>query len=212
MNAAAAEQPRRKPNLPHAIRELRTAIHRLTEPTSGYENSRYIEAPGLYMQLHAAVYGRDKSNTGGGGSKSRLPFWTDAFDQLRNIDLMVNVWPTDSTGSTLTQLRSLAAKTWTVEQTRQVRRLAGIITAWADDIETLLNQPGRKYLRSVPCPACGAETVHHRDSAGEMVREPALKISINGCRCLSCEHVWAPDKFMFLAEVLGFERPAGVLG
>lgn len=207
----APEPARRKPNLPHAIRELRAAIHRLTETSTGYTNNRYIEAPGLYRQLVDAVHGQQSNGGTGGGSKSRPPFWTDAADQLHNIDLMVNVWPTDSTGSTVTQLRALAAKTWTVEQTRQVRRLAGIITAWADDIETLLNQPGRRYLHSVPCPACGAETVHHRDSGGEMVREPALKIAVDGCICLSCHHVWAPDKFMFLAEVLGFERPAGVL-
>lgn len=205
-------QPARKPkpHLPSAIHQLRAAVARLTEPTQAYINSRYIEIPGLYQQLTAAVHGQQSNAGNGGGSRSRPPFWTDAVDQLHNIDLMVNVWPTDSAGNTLTQLRALANKTWTVEDTKQVRRLAGIINAWANDIETLLAGTHSKHI-SAPCPACAAETIQHYDSGGELVRAPALQITKYGCTCQNCKHTWSPDQYLLLAEVLGCERPAGVL-
>ncbi|AQT81978.1 hypothetical protein B1R94_26045 [Mycolicibacterium litorale] len=205
-------KPARKPNLPAALYRLRTAIDRLVKPTMAYENNTYIEAPGLYVQLKTAVvFGQQSNAGGGGGSKSRPPFWVDAAEQLNNIDLMVNVWPTGSAGSTVQQLRALAAKTWTVEDTDKVRKLAGIINAWADDINTLLNHDHIKHI-TAPCPACGAETVQKRDSAGELIRSPALQvITEQGCTCQQCGYYWAPDKYIELAKELGIGLPEGVL-
>jgi hypothetical protein len=53
--------------------------------------------------------------------------------------------------------------------------------------------------------------VYHRDSAGELVRQPALQIGVWGCECMACRAFWAPDRFVFLARVLGYELPEGVL-
>lgn len=201
----------RKPSLPYAIRQLRQAIHRMTEPTRTYENNTYLEADSLYRQLQTAVHGQQSQTGTGSGAKSKLPFWVDAADQLHNIDLMINIWPTGTPGDSIRQLHALAAKTWTVDDSHRVRRLASIIDAWCDDIETLLSDEHGKHV-SAACPACGAESVLHRDSAGELIRSPALTISATtGCTCRNCETYWAPERFMLLAEVLGLDPPEGVM-
>lgn len=210
----AAPARYRRAELAAAINNLRTAVARLTEPTDSYLNNTYTKIPGLYHQLNDALNSH-VTNSGRGVAKSFPPVWDEANEQKNNIDLMVGVWPTGTAGNTTTGLRALAAKHWTVHQTRQVRRLAGIINAWADDIEKLLDQRHEhvKYL-DVACPACGATTVQRRDSAGELVRSPALQlIAEKGCTCQNeeCGHYWAPENYLDLIDQLGFDRPAGVL-
>lgn len=206
----------RRPNLPAAIRALRAAIDRMVKPSQSYLNNTHIEVPGLYLQLSAAICGQQGSGNGL-HARSLPPVWVDAADQLNNIDLMVSVWPTGSAGDTLRQLRALSAKTWTVDDAKTVRRLAGIINAWADDIETLLNHDHVKYIngtdgRPAPCPACGTDTIEKRDSAGELIRTPALQIvTEKGCTCVACGYVWEPKHYLDLIDQLGFDRPEGVL-
>lgn len=53
--------------------------------------------------------------------------------------------------------------------------------------------------------------LHNRMSAGERVRQPALRIGEHGCQCGQCGQVWAPQYFAHLANVLGYELPEGVL-
>lgn len=217
---APQHQPRRAATfaLIAEINELRAAIHRLVAPSPSYINNTYIEASGLYVQLRDAVLGEQSNAGGGGGGKSRPPFWTDAADQLNNIDLMVGVWPTGRAGSTIAQLRALGAKDWQPEQIRQVRTLAGIINAWAEDIIRLLNYEHVRYIPAqngdrgfAACPACGQTHVERRDSAGERISSPALQLKPDtGCSCQSCGHFWAPNKFIDLAKELG-RLPAGVL-
>jgi hypothetical protein len=75
--------------------------------------------------------------------------------------------------------------------------MAGIVDAWADDIERLLSPASVKTI-SASCPACGAETAYCRDSVGETVRTPALHITEHGCECLECHTTWAPKDYLFL--------------
>lgn len=216
-NASAAQ---RKPNLPAAIAKLHAAIDRLIKPGAAYQNSTYIEVPGLYQQLVDGIVGF--RNAGASGiARSRPPMWVDAEDQKANIDLMVSVWPTGAAGNTVKQLRALADKEWSVEQTRQVRKLATIIEAWCDDIVNLLNEVHTKYLfdkdedgrwSNIACPACGVDTVYRQDVDGENIRQPALRIVAEyGASCANCGYYWAPNQYMELATELGCERPEGVL-
>jgi hypothetical protein len=78
-------------------------------------------------------------------------------------------------------------------------------------VRSLLHATSVKQL-SAPCPACGAKSAFRRDSAGELVRQPALQIITEiGCTCLVCRHTWGPELYLHLARVLGFEIPAGVI-
>jgi len=75
----------------------------------------------------------------------------------------------------------------------------------------LLGDSAGPYV-TAPRPACGATTVFCRDSAGELVRQPALQIvAEHGCTCQACNYCWAPAHYLYLARVLGYELPPGVL-
>lgn len=211
MTAALRTTSRRSRLLPAAVADLRAAISRLIDPTTSYVNSTYIEIPGLYLQLVDNLAGMQGS--GNRGIARSLPsFWVDAAEQKTNIDFMVTIWPTGTAAiGTVAQLRALATKTWTVDDVKTVRRLAGIINAWADDIAALLQPEHVKHI-TASCPACGADTIQKRDSAGDLVRSPALQvITEQGCTCQVCNHHWAPDKYIDLCRELGFPLPAGVL-
>jgi hypothetical protein len=55
--------------------------------------------------------------------------------------------------------------------------------------------------------------VYRRDSAGELVRQPALQIvAEQGCTCQACRHCCTPDLYLHLCRVLGFDLPDGVIG
>lgn len=201
----------KQPSLPYAIRQLRNAVNRLTSRPSLYANNQYLEANSLYYQLQMAVEGQQSQTGSGSGSKSKPPIWIEPAQMLHNIDLMVNIW-SKAVGSAPKQLREMAARGWTVEQAAEIRRKASIIEAWCDDIERLLSDEHGKHL-SAPCPACGAESVLHRDSAGDMVRSPALAFQpgYQGVDCRNCQAYWDPSRFLLLADVLGIPRPEGVL-
>lgn len=192
----------------------------MIKPTSSYLNNTYIEVPSLYRQLVEALDSR-RGAAVSSIARSRPPMWVEAEDQRANIDLMVSVWPTGSAGNTVKQLRALADKNWPVEQTRWVSKMARIINLWCADIVTLLNEEHAKHLRDKDedgrwhyqaCPACGASTVDHEDSAGEHVRQPALRIVTEyGATCYNCGHYWAPQAYIELSKQLGGALPAGVL-
>jgi hypothetical protein len=68
------------------------------------------------------------------------------------------------------------------------------------------------FAFDTPCLACGAITVYRRDSAGELVRQPALQIVAEaGCSSIDRRYTWAPSHYLHLCRVLGLELPAGVL-
>lgn len=209
--SAPLKAPDRRPNLPAATRALRDAIARLIDPTGYYRNNTYIEIPGLYTQLVNNLAGLQQSK-GAGVFGSAPSLWVDAAEQKQNIDFMLTIWPTGSTATgTVNQLRALATKAWSVEDAKTVRRLTGIINAWADDITLLLEPEHIKYI-DADCPACGAATIQKRDSAGEYVRAPALQvITEQGCTCQNCETYWAPNKYIDLCKELGLDLPTGVL-
>src|SRR5271156_1604528 len=87
-------------------------------------------------------------------------------------------------------VRALAARPWRPQDTRSVEQIAGNVESWSVSVKPLLHPTSFKQL-SAPCPACGAKSAFRRDSAGELVREPALQIVTEiGCTCLVCRHTW----------------------
>ncbi|EUA18451.1 putative phage protein [Mycobacterium xenopi 3993] len=76
------------------------------------------------------------------------------------------------------------------------------------------HQPARQHPRQTPArslPGMRKKTVYRRDNAGDLVRQPALQITTQGCVCQHCRTVWGPERFMLLAKVLGYDLPPGVL-
>ena len=201
----SAPQPAEDGNLPAARRDLDNAIHQLIEPRSTIHNNQIVTAPSLYMQLWDAVSGENNNGGGaGGGTKSRPPFWTDAFDLCNEIDQAVEAWQPAYTGvpPTIGRLKWLQDRKWRPQDVHSINQIIQAVTEWAAGITELMN-PTPKWTLPNPCPACGKAVVYRKDGAGEQVRQPALQLGPNGCHCLHCRTLWAPDKFVFLARVLG---------
>lgn len=168
----------------------------------------------LYVQLYDAV---NEGRTGGSHSTSRprsLPTgWIDAQQILDEIDTGIGFWqPTPVDAEDLTtpaRLRAMAKRTYRPQDVKELEQKTDILKAWCKDIRELFD-PTPKWHLPNPCPSCAVAVVYRNDSGGDRVRQPALQIGPDGCQCQNCRTVWAPDKFVFLARVLG-SLPENVL-
>lgn len=190
--------------LPLALNLLEDAMHALCGPRSQIVEGRVIYSPSRYLQLRDALMGEQVNTGGGGGSKSRPPMWTDAFDLLNEIDVAVEVWQPAFTGvpPTVGRLHWLQQRKWRPQDVRQITQITQAVAEWAASIDALLDPP-RKWTLPNPCPACNTAIVQRRDGAGENVRQPALHLDPTGCTCLRCKAHWPPEQFVFLSRVLG---------
>ena len=135
----------------------------------------------------------------------------DATQLLTEIDAEVRGWLPRTKATTPQRLTNLSDTAWRPQDYEQVTRMARRLTGWCDNIVQLFDPEHRKYI-SAPCPSCGKATVYKRDSAGDIVRQPALTVVAHvGCTCQHCDAHWSPDRYLFLCRLLGFELPAGVL-
>lgn len=208
MTAAVSEDG----NLPAARTALEDALHALCGPQSRVVDDRLVYIPSRYLQLLDATMGEQVNTGGGGGSKSRPPFWLDAYDLRAEIDVAVECWQPAFTGTppTVGRLHWIAQRKWRPQDVRQIDQITRAVAEWAHSIDTLLDPPRRWTLPS-PCPECKTATVYKRDAAGELIRQPALQISPTGCICARCKTHWPPEHFLLLASVLGCEIPEGVV-
>lgn len=55
----------------------------------------------------------------------------------------------------------------------------------------------------VPCPRCEMSFAYRRDGAGDPVRVRALRVSETGCTCLACGAFFEPERFEWLARLIG---------
>lgn len=198
-------------NIVAARTRLNDAIHRITTPQTLIHYNTILTAPNLYQQLHAAIPGQQGDNKT--PAKSIPPLWLDPTLLIMEIDATTKSWTKTNPGSTETRLATLADKTWRPQDTDTITAMTRTINSWCDQIIALLNPEGRKYIEGAACPRCGKKSVYNRDSAGEVVKQPALKVILSqGCTCQACRAHWPPEKFMFLSRLLGRELPEGVLG
>lgn len=207
-------------NLPEARRQLDYAISTLIDPKPQYTEAEAgtVWLDPLYTQLQDALPGEKQHRSG--VPRSQAPLWVDAVDLLREIDTKVTEWEppwppipgdlTDPPAPTVLRLRVIQARTWRPQDTTTINTITATITTWTERITTLLTDTHVKTL-SAPCPACDKQTIYRRDSAGELVRQPALQITTMGCICQACRTTWSPDLYLHLARVLGYDLPAGVL-
>lgn len=195
-------------NIQAARTKLGRAVQRLTEPRPGVYHTGTYYAPSLYQCLQSDLAGTQGDTRT--PAKSVPPIWIDASMLRGEIDTQTIKWLAVP-GSTPERLQKLVFKTWRPQDTDYVRDMSRTINGWCDSIVCLIDPEAQKYI-SAACPSCGKEMVYRRNSAGDQVRQPALKLVVSqGCTCQACGAFWAPEKFMFLGRLLGYEMPEGVL-
>jgi hypothetical protein len=223
-------------NLPAALAALQTAIHGLIGETPQLagrpdcpdchnndcpDDCEQHTCPGhltptesLYMQIYDAVGGGRTGQSKGTSRPRSLPTgWIDAQQIIDEIDTAVAIWQPAYTGTpaTVGRLRWMLKSKYRPQDVHGLEQKTQILKEWATEINTLFDPPSVKHF-SEPCPACGAKTAYRKDSAGEVVRMPALQIVTDkGCTCQACHYVWGPELYVHLARVLGCDLPAGVL-
>lgn len=196
-----------------ALDQLTNAVAALCNPQISYIDSQIRQAPSLYMQLFDAVSGEQAQSGSGTGSKSRPPFWTDAFDVKNEIDQALEALQPAHNGvpASVGRMRELLKRQWRPQDVRHMTQISGSLHYWADKITTTLS-PQRKWSMPNACPNCGKASVYRPDSGGEVVRQPALSFTAEGCQCANCKYVWGVERFQILAAALQQDSEKKVAG
>lgn len=193
-------------NIVAARTQLDRVVQRLISPRPGMLQRTQ---PSLYNCLVddlAGTQGETKTP-----AKSLPPVWIDALQLLADIDAQTHKWM-PVPGTTPRRLVMLTVKSWRPQDTNHVTDMAAQVEKWCDSISHLLDPEAVKHI-SAACPQCGRTVVYRKDSAGETVRQPALRLVLpEGCTCQACKAHWPPEQYMFLCKLLGFEQPEGVVG
>lgn len=138
----------------------------------------------------------------GRGEKSRPPVQLDAVQLLARIGKKVGEWASGpNLGDTIDRMRWLADKSWRPQDVPELTGMTVQIQRWVVDARTVLDPPPRVAI-AMPCPSCGSSVAYRKDDTGEYVRQPALQISEEGCRCWRCWTLWPPDQWEILGAVL----------
>ena len=196
-------------NIMAAKVKLKRAVDRLIEKRPAVHYDATVYQPSLYACLVSDLAGTQGDTRT--PAKSLPPLWIDAVQLATDIDYQTRKW-CPKPGNTPYRLQSLAFAAWRPQDTDQVFDIIRTVNHWCESILNLLDPENRKYIEDAACPSCGKKIVYRRDGGGDMVRQPALKLVVNqGCTCQSCDAFWAPEKFLFLGRLLGYDTPEGVL-
>lgn len=200
-----------------ALNALGDAISSLIDPKPVHHDTGIHWADDLYTQLTDEIPG--SQGNASHVPQSSPPLCIDAAELKAEIDTATAIWeprPEIDVSEdqpppiTVIRLRAIENRGWRPQDVKAIEQIAEAVLSWCEAIRTLLDPPPRWHLPN-PCPACNVAIVHRKNSAGEVVRQPALQIGAAGCVCQSCRHEWAPAYFQHLANVLGYELPDGVL-
>ena len=195
-------------NIQAAHTKLTRAVDRLCKPRMAVYHDQTRYALSLYRQLESDLAGTQGDTRT--PAKSLPPLWIDAAQLRIDMDSQTRSWCPKEHGIPQ-RLGNLSAKTWRPQDTDLVTEMARMVDMWCETILHLLDPESVKHITAA-CPSCGRSFVYRRDSAGESVRQPALKVVTNvGASCQHCDAHWAPDRYMFLCRLLGFDLPEGVL-
>lgn len=194
-------------DLPGTRRAFQDAIHTLigrTRTTITRDDGTTEPAWGasLYEQIRDHVSGAQ----GSGGSShagSRPPIVADALDLTTQIDRHVIAWVGAGTApDTVGRLTALEEHQWRPQDVPWLKDRTADLIWWAARARSILD-PEPRWTVTAPCPECDTSTVYRQDSAGETVRQPALKIADGGCICQQCRTYWPPEHFPLLAAAIG---------
>jgi hypothetical protein len=186
--------------LPLARRRLNDAVHALADPVPLWADGVCRWSDSVYVRLRGALRGAPVSRTTT-YRRSKPPCRFDVLALLVSIDAAVCTWEPDAK-NTVERLHQLAGRGWRPQDCALIAGYCSEIERWTLSAAELLTPELRVFLRE-PCPRFGERWTVRRDSAGEQVRVRALKVSEAGCKCLACGAFWGPDRFEWLARLLG---------
>ncbi|AKJ72163.1 hypothetical protein GMA1_66 [Gordonia phage GMA1] len=209
-----SEHPEPTP-LSQTVDRFTRAVHDLCGRTVGWierDNAANHPAFGdsrLTLLIDACTAG---TGTGHGGhARSLPPVHVDAVDLMQRIERRVEHWCVilgecpiarrPDRPRVAAQLDALADRSWAPGMETALDLMIDSLERWRSEIDRLLDPP-RRWDLIAPCPACGVQTVHRTDSAGETVRQPALSIADGECVCLHCQTVWGVQHFEHLKRVI----------
>ena len=180
---------------------LTDAVRQLADPLPIVDTGRCGWLAPLYSRLRGSLRGQPL-RAGRRVPDSRLPCRSDVLALLVEVDAAVAEW--DCHGeNTVERLRDLAGQRRRPMDCEQLDGYSARIEAWTlTGVELLGEQPTEVAIR-LPCPACGKRFVYKPSGYGETVRQWALRVSEHGARCQGCAAAWTPDRFEWLARVLG---------
>lgn len=215
----------------HALIDERTGVHTVmtVDETDGYSWPRLVrvQRPSVYEEMRSDLAGRQGTSTGG-VARSLPPVWVDGLDWVAEVDRRVAWWTGqfgldgeqgrvdvvaygimfDTAGTTTARLRNFAEYQWPNDQVWLMYGgvIARELESWKTTADQLVEGVKQRKLEVIaPCPQCGERYVHRKDSAGEIVRQAALQMTLDGCKCLSCNDLWAQDNLLTLSRVIDYE-------
>ena len=182
-----------------ARNRLADAVAALADPQPVCDGGVGRWLPPVYSRLRAEMVPRPVA-----GRRivpgSRPPCRSDVLAWVCEVDATVAGWQ-DGAG-TVDRLHRLRARAWAPEACAEVAAMAVVVQRWAVGAAELLGDAPPVVALRLPCPSCGTRFTY-RQSAGERVRSWALQVSEAGCRCSACDACWEPERFEFLAKLLG---------
>ena len=188
--------------LPLAKRRLSDCVHALADPVPVWHDGAARWQGSLYDRLRAelaggAVFGRRQA------FGLRSPCHTGILALLVEIDATVGSW-VDGKG-TVDRLHVLVDRGWRPQDCELIGDYCSSLERWVLAGTELLDPAPVVWLPHA-CPRCGARAARRRDGCGELVRtQAALRVSESGCSCAGCGAFWGPDRFEWLARLLGCE-------
>lgn len=192
---------RPEPLLPLARRRLADAVHALADPVPEWINGHCRYTPATYSRLRASLRSRPAGSVRLVPG-SRPPCHSGILTLVVEIDTTAATWePGEKT--TLDRLRQVAERDRSPDDVALLDDYTQQIEAWTVQAGDLLADHEPTIPIRLPCPSCGRKHYYRKDSAGDTVRSPTLTVSSAGARCLSCNATWTPEKFDFLAKLLG---------
>ena len=191
-------------------RRLTDAVSALADPAPVCVGGGiYRWSDSVYTQLRQALQGgRAPLVRHACAHRARSPCRTDVLTLLIEIDTTVGRWQPHGK-STVERLHELAGRGWRPQDCGLLDGYCDRLRYWSLTGTELLGATPRVFLR-VPCPRCGAWFAYRCDSSGERVRARALRVSEAGCRCQACGAFWPPERFEWLARLLGCDPVVAV--
>jgi uncharacterized protein with PIN domain len=188
-------------NIHASVSKLHRAVAELFVEQRKQFANRMLVAPSLYRQLEDLVHGQTGERSGG---RPGAPLYVDCLDLLVRIDAE-SAKMCRGTDNVEIRIQWLINHNYRPQDSALVESWADQITQWTRLAQAILD-PDPHWTLPNACPECRTKVVY-RTVAGEEVRQPALHITHEGCRCQRCRTLWPPDRFELLAKIL---NPDGV--